>query len=215
MQAKLSEQVGAVGYLAAVEQDALGFFGALLLLGRNARPIEFHCTHPLRPKPAQRVLYGATLHRYLLAEQIPRALLNRAKAQPEVLLVQDPELIHLREQIDIPLALINQPSPSGSTDGNLPDSGEESQQVDSELLIGQLRFITSPAGPFAIHQSYPADREPVELAMECITRHVDLDEPFERLQVAMEETVKSLAASAAQGKPGSETSGSFSEGRAA
>ena len=50
------------------------------------RPLEFHCTSPVRPSRAQEILYGPTLQPYLLGEQISGALLEAAKLTPWLIL---------------------------------------------------------------------------------------------------------------------------------
>jgi hypothetical protein len=55
----------ALGFLAVVEHELHGLFGGYLLLNATGRPLEFHCTAPVRPNRAQQILYGPTLEPYL------------------------------------------------------------------------------------------------------------------------------------------------------
>src|SRR5262245_21892116 len=55
----------AIGFYTVVAHEQHGLFGGLLVLNRNGRPLEFHCTAPLKPNRAQEILYGATLESYL------------------------------------------------------------------------------------------------------------------------------------------------------
>ena len=48
----------------------------------GGRPLEFHCTAPIKPNRAQEILYGPTLDAFLYGEQIGRTLLAEAKIEP-------------------------------------------------------------------------------------------------------------------------------------
>lgn len=192
MQAKLSESVGSVGYLDTTESEPIGFYGALLVVSENARPVEFHCTQPIRPKPAQKVLYGATLSPSLLADQIPRALLNKSRSKLGLILVNDPKLMALRNLIEIPMALIGE---SGSPATSSENSGA-SIAADHQLVIGDLSFFSFENIEVAVSRSHDSDQDIVRQALISISRSVDVDEPFERLTIAMEETCKSSQSAA-------------------
>ena len=53
------------GFLTVVESAAHGVFGGYLLVDVLGRPVEFHCTTPVKVTRAQQILYGATLHGHL------------------------------------------------------------------------------------------------------------------------------------------------------
>ena len=60
-----------MGFLTVVEHPEFGLFGGYLLLNWAGRPLEFHCTAPLKPNRAQEILYGPTLEPFLYGEQMP------------------------------------------------------------------------------------------------------------------------------------------------
>ena len=72
----------ALGFLTVVEHPQHGLFGGYLLLNLAGRPLEFHCTAPIKPNRAQEILYGPTLESYLYGEQIGCTLLGQAKIEP-------------------------------------------------------------------------------------------------------------------------------------
>ena len=78
-----SNSLSAMGFLTIVESSAQGIFGGYLLLNEAGRPLEFHCTAPVRPNRAQQILYGPTLKPYLFGEQIGQTLLSQTKITPE------------------------------------------------------------------------------------------------------------------------------------
>ena len=58
---KVSKSLPAIGFLTALEDPQHGFFGGYLVLSELGRPLEFHCSTPVLPNQAQRILYGKTL----------------------------------------------------------------------------------------------------------------------------------------------------------
>ena len=62
------------GYLSTVHTAEDGYFGGYLIISAIGRPLEFHCTSPVRPSRAQEILYGPTLQPYLMGEQIGAAV---------------------------------------------------------------------------------------------------------------------------------------------
>lgn len=169
---------GSIGFYRGVETPDSSFHGGLLVLNENARPLEFHCSAPIRPARAQRVLYGTTLKDHLLGDQIPSALVQKSKEKPGILIVNDLGLIKIRSQISIPLVCI-QPRPENSL----------SIESDSVTIAG-TQFVSAGEHHFAIDSNFPDDQIQGMGAIELLSRTVDLDEPFERLELAMNEMTK-------------------------
>ena len=46
----------ALGFLTVVEHPQYGLFGGYLVLNLAGRPLEFHCTAPIKPNRAQEIL---------------------------------------------------------------------------------------------------------------------------------------------------------------
>ena len=70
MTASGSKAMPTVGFLTVQSFADVGLIGGYLLLNPLGRPLEFHCTAPVRPNRAQEILYGPTLAPYLYGEQI-------------------------------------------------------------------------------------------------------------------------------------------------
>src|SRR3954465_8560029 len=96
----------AIGFLTVVEHDLHGLFGGYLLLNETGRPLEFHCTAPVKPNRAQEILYGPTLRPYLCGEQIGQALVARAKTDVLLVLTDDPAAVGVREFTAAPVVLM-------------------------------------------------------------------------------------------------------------
>src|SRR5438034_1245608 len=72
----------AIGFLTVLEHAQQGLMGGYLVLNESGRPLEFHCTTPIKPNRAQQILYGPTLEPYLFGEQIGKALVSKSAVDP-------------------------------------------------------------------------------------------------------------------------------------
>src|SRR3989304_4623640 len=96
----------ALGFLTVLEYPAHGLVGGYLVLNQSGRPLEFHCTAPIKPNRAQQILYGPTLEPYLFGEQIGRALLARAAIEPVVICTDCEPALAVRRFIEVPVVLV-------------------------------------------------------------------------------------------------------------
>ena len=64
---KVSQPV--LGFLTVLEHPQHGLFGGYLLLNLAGRPVEFHCTAPVKPNRAQQILYGPRWIRFSTASR--------------------------------------------------------------------------------------------------------------------------------------------------
>jgi hypothetical protein len=181
------------GYLSAMESPEHGFFGGYLVISPFGRPLEFHCTAPVLPSRAQRILYGATLESYLLAERIGDALLAAAKLSPRLILTDRGEFAPLRQKVAVPLTLV------GFAD-NLPDKAsfdvatphESSASVDLAVRTkGDDRSWSSPISVrdrwIQLPIGFESEQHTVIELVELLLGRVDLSEPFDRIHEAIRE----------------------------
>lgn len=157
------------GYLSAVESPELGYFGGYLLVSPLGRPLEFHCTAPIRPSRAQEILYGPTLQPYLLGEQIAGTLLAKARAKPQIILTDQSNALCHRVRIDVPIVYWR------ATAGSALDSVDAANQIH---VCGHVFDL--PAG-------FDADRDSATALLTLLAGHVDLPEPFARIHEAIRE----------------------------
>ncbi len=182
----------AFGYLSVLESAEHGFFGGYLIISDWGRPLEFHCTAPVRPTRAQQILYGPSLRPYLLGEQIGSTLLGKAKLSPQVILTDQAATLCLRSRGDVPMARVLIP-PDGddqaiaAVDSVASDAGAASA---ASLPLGP----TWPAGRLRVGgyqlelpSAFGADQERVATRLAPLVAHVDLAEPFERIHEAIRE----------------------------
>jgi hypothetical protein len=182
----------AFGYLSTIESPEHGFFGGYLLISCLGRPLEFHCTAPIRPSRAQQILYGPTLEPYLLGEQICGALLETAKLKPCVIITDSAAALHSRTKSLVPIAQIigREELQAQSSDVDQIEPGEDlgdlaglprlrSRSPSGEIALGRYRLRLS-AG-------YERDEDKVIEALSTLVKHVQLGEPFARIHEAIRE----------------------------
>jgi hypothetical protein len=155
------------GYLSAVESPEHGFFGGYLLVSPLGRPVEFHCTAPIRPSRAQQILYGPTLQPYLLGEQIAGTLLAKAQTRPQIILTDQSSVLCHRAKLAIPIILLD------------PENSSASTPAPGTLLVSGHRIELAPG--------YESDADATIALLTTLAEHVDLPEPFERIHDAIRE----------------------------
>ncbi len=160
-----------LGFLTVVQHAELGYFGGYLLVHATGRPLEFHCTAPVRPNRAQEILYGPTLRPFLCGEQIGQALLDHAKKRPCVLLTDDEHVLAGCEQFDLPTLL-------------LIDS--EAAQTPEEFRVSDYRLRAHPARA--------TDAARFQQLWPQYQNQIELPEPFVRIREAIEEAQRGMKA---------------------
>ena len=83
------------------------------------RPLEFHCTAPIKPNRAQEILYGPTLEPFLYGEQIGQTLLERRRQPRWSSAPTAPPALAVREHVQMPVALVL-PGRKQARPGRLP-----------------------------------------------------------------------------------------------
>lgn len=164
-----------LGYLTVLDAGELGLLGGYLLLNTAGRPLEFHCTAPVKANRTQEILYGPTLRPYVYGELIGQALLAKPKAEPLVVFTDLEACLAARDFSVPPVALLS----------------EEVSQRPAALTSFRLGQFS--ASVFTRH----ASDEPI--IRECWKEHaelLDLCEPFGRIREALEEAQRSLRSAA-------------------
>jgi hypothetical protein len=177
------------GYLSALESPEYGFFGGYLLISMHGRPLEFHCTAPVRPNRAQQILYGPMLHPYLLGEQIGGALVREAAIVPQLILTDQLAVLSLRSHIETPVVCIRD---AGGAAGSANPLGQT--DAFGESASNSERLERNASGRFQLHghacqlaPGYESDRELVLKPLDELVQHVELVEPFDRIHEAIRE----------------------------
>jgi hypothetical protein len=154
-----------LGFLRVVSLDA-GFVGGLLITNKIGRPLEFQCTTPVRPNRTQEVLYGPSLEQFLYTEVIGKTLIERASIKPDVLLIDQPTLLAIRETLSIGVV-----------------------QLPAEVVTGGNAALDAAQ----VHDSHPGDQDWIEKLRTAIPPSADIHEPLERVKDALQEALRSAA----------------------
>ncbi len=177
MDVPTSKSLPAFGFLTVVEDPQHGFFGGYLVLSELGRPLEFHCSTPVQPNQAQKILYGATLRSYILGELIGQTLLATAQLPVLAVLADQVEMLSLALLRPETLAYVTPLPAAAEVPCQGPRPAEE--KAAPELVLGTWRLQGSSSC------SWQPDALAAELAP--LIRHVDLAEPFARIRGAIQE----------------------------
>jgi hypothetical protein len=159
--------------LSSLESPEHGYFGGYLIVSLWGRPIEFHCTSPVKPSRALEILYGPTLQPYLLGEQISGALLQAAKLTPRLIVTDQAAMLPARARARAPMALLL----SGGTASSAGTSALSA--IDGRFVVGDYE-LQVPAG-------FETEMVASQEAAATLTQHLDLFEPFGRIHEAIRE----------------------------
>ena len=142
--------------------------GGYLLLNTNGRPLEFHCTLPLRPTRTQEVLYGPSLRPYLIGDLIGRAVVGKSRLKAATIITDQSDAIELASSIKIPVAC------TARVEGT-----HEVIEVDGQQLTASM-----------------GHRAQIVQILESLPATLNLSEPFERIREAFDEAKGSSRAAA-------------------
>ena len=179
-----------LGFLTVVEHSQYGLFGGYLLLNAAGRPLEFHCTTPIKPNRAQEILYGPTLNSFLYGEQIGRTLIQQGSKTPTVVCTDREPALAAREFVSMPLALVL------PTEEPTTAPGEETGRyfrIDA-AHGGSPRLVTFQMGRnrLAVPAQLESDRQLIAGGLAELAESFDLAEPFQRIRDAIEEAQQSV-----------------------
>jgi hypothetical protein len=195
MSASDPKSLSAIGFLTVLEHAEQGLFGGYLVLNATGRPLEFHCTAPVRPNRAQEILYGPTLAPFLYGEQIGQTLLAKAKTEPLLVCTDVEPALAVRDFVALPVVLIAHSNPIAAVP-NAADNSQTCWQMDA--AHGQVPPPTSRLLRFTLgmHQvavaaTHEDDQQQVVSRWQPYAENFDLCEPFTRIREAIEEAQRS------------------------
>ncbi len=190
MGTRLTKSLLPLGFLTVVEHEAHGLLGGYLLVNATGRPLEFHCTAPIKPNRAQQILYGPTLEPYLYGEQIGKTLVAAAKTKPMVVCTDLLPAMAVEEHIDLPVLLVDSLAPDDASQrpaATTQESGRISR-VDAPHSGGpQLAWFRFRGSRVAVSIRSGSNREVIQSRLERTSEVFDVAEPFERIRRAIEE----------------------------
>ena len=162
----------ALGFLTVVDHQQHGLFGGYLVLNTAGRPMEFHCTAPIKPNRAQQILYGPTLEPFIYGEQIGQTLLEKSGTQPMFVCTDRPALLAVREHVSTPVALV------------LPAEEHGNGTPTVHFQHGNNRL--------AVPERVDDDRRLITEHLAELDESFDLAEPFARIREAIDEAQRAV-----------------------
>lgn len=156
------------GFVTTVEIESLGLCGGMLLLNEVARPLEFHCSLPVKPTRSQQILYGASLRPFLCGQVIAKALLEKAKTKPHLIITDCLDTAELTHCCPVPLAYHSEAAP--------PDLNGPSAPWTVSDLNGQRVLL---------HENTNGQIDSIKDWLSVYGNKNEFSEPFERIRQAI------------------------------
>jgi hypothetical protein len=160
-----------LGFLTAIEHPADCFVGGLLVTNHLGRPLEFQCTTPVKPNATQKILYGPTLRPFVVCELIGKTLFERAEVKPDLIVVEQLELLSLGQLIAPPVALLS--------DDVLEPALVGAEYSEQAVSVGKQRLRLDGRH----------DHNAILKRFHLLPTQADLQEPFERVREALKEVL--------------------------
>lgn len=183
MGSREARSLAALGFLTVVEHEQHGFFGGYLVLNTSGRPIEFHCTAPVKPNRAQEILFGPALEPYLYGEQIGQTLIAKSDTAPIAICTDIPAALSLREFVETPVALVKP-----WADSEAPDAAAAVPARSDRPHTGKLpHFFQLGRNQVAVAAAYAQDETALSTSLAELAERFDLFEPFGRIRGAIDE----------------------------
>jgi hypothetical protein len=172
-----------LGFLTVVDSQH-GLMGGYLVLNGAGRPLEFHCTAPVKPNRAQQILYGPTLEPFLYGEQIGQALTAKSQLAPVMICTDVPPAMAVRTVVNTPVVLV---LPAGE-----PTAVTEGGQLrlrldDAHAAKLHLHTFEVRGNRLAVGAERIADRAEILARLDALETPLDLHEPFGRIREALDE----------------------------
>jgi hypothetical protein len=172
-----------LGFLTVVDHPQHGLCGGYLILNRSGRPLEFHCTTPVRPNRAQEILYGPTLKPFLYGEQIGQALLSKSKSETLVICTDQEAALAVADYTAVPVVLVL---------GSTSTAGEAAAGVTHRLDAAHpanpvLHCFRLGENELALPQRAAGQVQQIAARLDGLAESFDLAEPFTRIREAIEE----------------------------
>jgi hypothetical protein len=183
-----SQSKPTIGFLTVLQQPQHGLFGGYLILNTSGRPLEFHCTAPIKPNLAQEILYGPTLESFLYGEQIGQTLLKQSSLQPLMVCTDRAPAMTVREFVSTPVVLVLEPEQSVTV-----ETSDKKIRFDRPHSSGpNLLCFQLGRNHLAIPARADEERRNIEEKFGEAAENFDLNEPFERIRAAIEEAQQAV-----------------------
>jgi hypothetical protein len=182
-----------LGFLTVLNHPQHGLFGGYLLLNATGRPLEFHCTAPIKPNRAQEILYGPTLEAFLYGEQIGQTLLAQAKNEPALVCTDREPALSVREHVSLPVTLVLPPETEPADDQQATEGSQRRFRIDGpHVHAPKLIAFQLGRNRLAVSERADDDRRLIGERLGELAASFDLNEPFQRIREAIEEAQQAV-----------------------
>lgn len=192
MAASGSQTMPTLGFFTVTEDAEWGIVGGLLVLNAAGRPLEFHCTAPLKPNRAQEILYGPTLRPFLYGEQIGATLAAKAKSTALFLCTDSEPALCLRHVIETPLLFVTDPGTTAGEQGEPRGAGASGKNFRLDAAhdrpaphAARLKHFQLGQQPVAVLEQFESDQQLIAERFTPYQSQIDLWEPFSRIREAL------------------------------
>lgn len=174
-----------IGYLSLLKTlTGDGYLGAILVTDGLGTPLEFRCTHSVKPTAIQKPLYGNALEPYVGVRLCGVPLIQALENKPKLVVVQEGYLLGVRPEIECPAIHVR-----------LAGEAIEVTTAGSESKAPRSQRIDSPSGRFqpvvlAVNEHFPDDLAAASQIAGEVFLNVDILEPFARVAKAIEVLAK-------------------------
>ncbi len=166
-----------VGFLSVLRFAEEGYLGGYLVLDRHGHPLSFHCTEPVLPNRVQQILYGAQLEPYLLGRRIGAVLVEKGRPRPGLVLTDRAATLAAAQVVDVPLAWVM----PREEEAVVAEEALAEQPPREKNVLAFRRWHLMPA------EANSAPPEQLCRLLEQLDPALELDEPFQRIALALEE----------------------------
>ncbi len=188
MKASGSKSFPPVGFLTVLERPEVGCIGGYLILNSAGRPLEFHCTSPVRPNRAQEILYGPTLRPFLFGEQIGHTLVTKSPLEPLFICTDVGDVLSLRDLVTFPVVLIVEED--GEAGPKVSESARDWKRIDGahERTRDSTHRHRLGKREIILARGHEDETKLLDQHWATMAENLDLLEPFARIREAIEET---------------------------
>ena len=151
-------------YLICPQDAAKAFLGALMITDFRVRPFHYSYVSPVRPTTFQKILFGPTLNSHVKIDVIAEKLLKNIPRVPDVLFVDDMEILAVKQIIKKPTACLKKSTSQDAEPNRLSILDYKADSDEDQEIIGQI--------------------------IAHLENLIDLVEPFSRMRQALKEAIK-------------------------
>ena len=193
----MAESPQNIGYITVTEHERL-FYGGLLVVNSMGRPVEFHCTSPVRPSKPNEILFGSTLRSYVMGDLVSSKLANCVKQKPALFCFTQSEMLNSEFASENRSVFI--PSEFTQLHSNQNEPNIEVEKRDSLKVHVPETVQPSDADPFYEFEvsgikllastDWKNEKRNFATLLTELASSIALDEPFERVVNAMSQSHK-------------------------